>query len=62
MGIVWVGLTLAFEILFGRLVTGLSWQRLASDYDPARGGLLAFGMLVLAAAPLIAARIRGLPS
>jgi hypothetical protein len=58
VGVVWLALTLAFEIAFGRFVVHASWARIASDYDLPRGGLLPIGLLVLAAAPLIAARVR----
>lgn len=57
-GVLWLGLTLAFEIGLGR-ATGASWDRITEDYDPRRGGLLVIGMLVLVLAPLIAARLRG---
>ena len=57
VGIVWLVLTLAFEIAFGRYVVHAPWSRIASDYDLLRGGLLPIG-LVLSMAPLIAARVR----
>jgi hypothetical protein len=59
VGLLWLVLTLAFEVLFGRFVVGASWERLAADYDVSRGGRLPFGMLVLALSPLIAAKLRG---
>jgi hypothetical protein len=59
IGLSWLLLTLAFEISLGRLL-GASWERILSDYDPRRGGLLLIGMAVLALAPLLAARIRDL--
>jgi hypothetical protein len=55
VGIGWVVLTLAFEIGVERLVLGSPWERLWSDYDVARGGLLPFGLLVMALAPILAA-------
>ncbi|HMC63594.1 MAG TPA: hypothetical protein VKI65_01525, partial [Gemmataceae bacterium] len=58
IGIVWLVLTLAFEIAFGRYVVQASWSRIASDYNLFRGGLLPIGLFVLTAAPLIAARFR----
>ena len=61
IGVVWLVLTLAFEVLFGRFVVGVSWERLAADYNVPQGGLLPFGMLVLLLSPLIAQRIRGSP-
>jgi hypothetical protein len=59
LGLLWLALMLAFELLFGRYVAGQSWERLASDYDLPRGGLLPIGMAVLALAPWLAARLRG---
>jgi hypothetical protein len=58
VGILWVVLTLTFEIAFGRLVVHATWARIASDYDLLRGGLLPIGLLVMAGAPLIAAKSR----
>ena len=58
VGFLWLALTLAFEILFGRFVMGLPWERLASDYNVLEGGLLPFGMLVLLLSPLIAGKLR----
>ena len=59
-GLLWLSLTLLFEFALGLLVLGYSWERLASDYDLSRGGLMPFGLVILALAPLIAARLRGL--
>jgi hypothetical protein len=59
VGVLWLGLTLAFEFLFGRFVVGASWMRLAADYNVLEGGLLPFGMLLLAVSPLIVSKVRG---
>ena len=59
LGLLWLALTLAFEIGLGR-ATGMSWDRIASDFDPRHGGLLAFGMLVILVAPRLLAQRRGL--
>jgi hypothetical protein len=59
VGVLWLVLTVLFELAFGRLVVGASWERIASDYNLLRGGLLPVGLLVLTAAPLLAARWRG---
>jgi hypothetical protein len=56
IGVLWVALTLAFELAVGRLVAGYSWDRLASDYDLREGGLLSIGLAVMAIAPWLAAR------
>lgn len=58
VGALWLVLTLAFEIGFGRFVVGASWERLAADYNVLEGGMLPFGMLVLLLAPLIAEKVR----
>ena len=47
VGLLWVVLTVLFEIGLGRFVLGLPWERVAEDYDPARGDLLGFGLLVM---------------
>lgn len=61
VGALWLVLTLLFEVGLGRLVLGYPWERILSDYDLSRGGLLSFGMIVLALAPLLAARWRHRP-
>jgi hypothetical protein len=58
IGILWLFLMLGFEVAFGRFVMGLPLARIAADYNLAEGGLLPIGMVVLTAAPLIAAKIR----
>lgn len=57
IGGVWLGLTLLFEVGFGRVVLRYPWGRVASDYDVFRGGLLPVGLLVLLLAPWITARL-----
>jgi len=59
VGLLWLVLTLSFEVGFGRFVVGASWERLAADYNVLEGGLLPFGMLVLLFSPLIACKLRG---
>ncbi len=58
VGLLWVVLMMAFEVAFGRLVAGASWERLAADYNLARGGLLGLGMAWLLCAPWLAHTIR----
>jgi hypothetical protein len=57
VGLIWLVLTLGFEIGVGRFVFGLSWERLGSDYNIREGGLLPLGLIVLTCSPLIAARL-----
>jgi hypothetical protein len=58
IGLVWVVLTVVFEVIFGRLVMRSSWERLRSDYNIAHGRLLPIGLVALAGSPLFAAQIR----
>jgi hypothetical protein len=60
IGVVWMVLTVVFEVTFGRLVMRSSWERLRSDYDLVHGGLLPIGLVALAGSPLAAARLRRL--
>jgi hypothetical protein len=53
----WFSLTVVFELALGRLLN-FSWERILSDYDASRGGLLGFGLLFLVFAPLLAAKSR----
>jgi hypothetical protein len=54
VGATWVVLTVGFEIFLGRVVLDLTWERILSDYNIARGGLMLFGLMVMFLAPLIA--------
>jgi hypothetical protein len=60
VGVMWLVLMVVFEISFGLLVVGASWQRLLSDYNILQGGLLPVGLAVLALSPLIVASARHL--
>ncbi|WP_156796641.1 hypothetical protein [Cyanobium sp. PCC 7001] len=54
VGAAWVAMTLVFELGLG-LALGAGAERLLADYDPRRGGLLGFGLLVMLAAPTLTA-------
>lgn len=58
VGLLWVVLTVLFEIGLGRLVLGLPWERIIEDYDVTRGGFMGPGLLFMAAAPRLAAWFR----
>jgi hypothetical protein len=58
VGILWMLMTVLFEVSIGRAVFGYSWERIASDYNVLEGGLLPIGLLILLLAPKIAARFR----
>jgi hypothetical protein len=59
VGVMWVILTLAFEVGLGRLVFEYLWDRLLSDYNLLRGGLMPVGLGVMAMSPWMASRLRG---
>jgi hypothetical protein len=59
IGLLWVVLTLAFEVTLGRFVMHADWSRILSDYDLAHGGLMSLGLLGMLFTPLVAARMRG---
>ena len=61
VGLMWSVLTALFEIGLGRLVLGLPWERMTEDYDLTRGGFMGPGLLFMAAAPWLAAWLRGSP-
>jgi len=58
VGFIWLMLTVAFEVLFGRFVVGLTWERLAAGYNIIEGGLMPFGLLLLLFSPMIAANLQ----
>ncbi|TWU44159.1 hypothetical protein Q31b_16950 [Novipirellula aureliae] len=58
VGAIWLLLTVTFELCFGRFVVGLSWERLAADYNLLQGGLMPIGLLVLFFSPMVAAKLR----
>ncbi|MDZ7956640.1 MAG: hypothetical protein RMY34_01825 [Aulosira sp. DedQUE10] len=59
VGVLWMLLTIAFEIALGRFVFGYSWQQIAADYNLLQGRFMPIGLVLLTLAPLIAAKIRG---
>jgi len=57
VGLSWVILTVIFEFALGRAI-GAGWDRILSDYNPARGGLMLLGLAFMAIAPMLTARLR----
>ena len=62
MGLLWVVLTVLFEIGIGRLVRDLAWDRLAEEYDAPRGGFMGLGLLFMVASPWLAAWLISRPA
>jgi hypothetical protein len=56
IGALWLVLTVAFEFLFGRYLSGASWEALLADYDLRRGHLWPLVLLAVFAAPSLCAR------
>ena len=59
VGSTWAVLTIAYELLLGRLAFDRSWNEIAADFDLFHGSLLPLGLIALLFAPLLAARLRG---
>jgi hypothetical protein len=58
IGLVWLGLTLAFELLFGHYVSGQPWNALLRDYDVLAGRLWILIPLWVLVAPALFFRLR----
>ena len=54
IGALWLALTVAFELLFGRYVSGASWESLLADYDLRRGRLWSLVLVTVLFAPWLA--------
>lgn len=57
IGALWLVLTLAFEFMLGRFVSGLSWREMLAEYDLAGGRLWALVPLSVALAPWVLYRL-----
>lgn len=58
IGWLWLALTISFEVVLGRSILHYSWERILSDYNLLRGGLLPIGLVILTLSPLIAAKVQ----
>ena len=58
IGLMWLGLTLAFEFLLGRYVSGLSWSALLQDYNLLAGRLWVLVPVWVAVAPYVFHRLQ----
>jgi hypothetical protein len=58
VGLIWVILTMLFEVALGRWVLDLPWERIYEDYDLRNGGFLGLGMLFMFFSPLLASQFR----
>lgn len=53
VGLMWLGLTVAFEFLFGHYVVGHTWSRLLQDYNILAGRLWVLVLIWVTLAPSI---------
>jgi hypothetical protein len=60
VGMLWMGLTLVFEVVLGRAILGYSWAQIAADYNLLQGGWMTIGLAWVALSPLVAAGIWGI--
>jgi len=58
IGVLWLGLTVAFEFGFFHYVGGRSWESLLAQYDIAAGHLWPFVLAAVVVAPFVWARGR----
>jgi hypothetical protein len=60
VGLLWLTMTLAFELLGGRYLFGTPWPQLLADYNVMAGRIWILVLLATLAAPALAAYARGL--
>jgi hypothetical protein len=58
VGLLWMFLTLVFEITLGRTIFKYSWQDIAANFNVFKGKLLPVELLLLCLAPAIATKLR----
>lgn len=58
IGLLWVGLTLAFEFGAGHYLFGHPWERLLADYDLSAGRVWPLVLVTTLCAPAVARRLR----
>ncbi|WP_461302934.1 hypothetical protein [Aureisphaera sp.] len=59
IGFLWLGLTVAFEFIFGHYVAGHSWSRLFHDYNILKGRLWILFLIWVTLAPYLFYRLQG---
>jgi hypothetical protein len=56
VGLIWLGLTIAFEFVFGHYVMKHPWTRLLHDYDISKGRLWSLVLVAILLSPFIVFR------
>lgn len=59
IGLQWLLLTLAFELVLGRYLLGQSWAELIQVFNVLQGNLFLLAVLTCLIAPYLGARVRG---
>jgi len=59
IGLLWVVLTLSFELLFGRFIVGKPWHEIMQVFNIQKGDLFIVALFVTAISPWVAAKARG---
>jgi hypothetical protein len=57
VGLIWLGLTILFEFIFGHYVMGNPWSWLLHDYDISKGRLWVLVLVWVAIAPYVFFRL-----
>ena len=58
VGLIWLGLTVAFEFLFGHYVAGQSWSKLLYDYNVFAGRVWVVVLIWVTFAPYVFYRLQ----
>lgn len=53
VGLLWAGLTFAFEVILSIAFAGLNWEQIIADFNPFSGGLMSYGLAYLLVIPAI---------
>ena len=59
IGVLWLGMTLAFEFLAGHYLFRVPWREITADYNVLRGRIWVLVLIVTLVAPAAAAALRG---
>lgn len=57
IGVIWAGITIVFEFLFGYYVAGHSWNKLLTDYNIFAGRLWSLFLLAIVSAPFLIGKL-----
>ncbi|MBF0573212.1 MAG: hypothetical protein HQK69_05565 [Desulfamplus sp.] len=61
LGLTLSGFMAMFDIILAKFVVKQKWRTVMSDFNPAEGNYLLFGLMVLVIIPYVVMKLRGLP-